>query len=131
MFRLALLALGFLKRLQVRRKRLQIQPRRRYHQPKASRDIAAFLSHPQRGADPASIPKTSLRTAGNLPILSTMSSDGPTPDCVPANAREFRTTHWSVVLAAGKRESPQAAAALEELCRTYWFPLYAFVRAKV
>jgi RNA polymerase sigma-70 factor (ECF subfamily) len=46
-------------------------------------------------------------------------------------AREFRTTHWSVVLAAGQRAaSPQAAAALEQLCRAYWYPLYAYVRRK-
>ncbi len=44
-------------------------------------------------------------------------------------AREpFQTTHWSVVLAAGKDASAAAAQACEELCRNYWFPLYAFVR---
>ena len=40
----------------------------------------------------------------------------------------FATTHWSVVRAAGERGSPAASAALEYLCRTYWFPLYAYVR---
>jgi len=40
----------------------------------------------------------------------------------------FPTTHWSVVIAAGKGHSAQAADALEQLCRTYWYPLYAFVR---
>src|SRR5882724_5775512 len=40
----------------------------------------------------------------------------------------FTTTHWSVVLAASQAASPAAATALEELCRTYWYPLYAFVR---
>ena len=40
----------------------------------------------------------------------------------------FTTTHWSVVLAAGQPESPEAARALETLCRTYWYPLYAYVR---
>ena len=40
----------------------------------------------------------------------------------------FVTTHWSVVLQAGDRRSPDAAAALEKLCRAYWPPLYAFVR---
>ena len=48
----------------------------------------------------------------------------------PASAREFTTTHWSAVLAAGEGVSPQAARALEELCRIYWYPLYAFVRRK-
>jgi DNA-directed RNA polymerase specialized sigma24 family protein len=44
--------------------------------------------------------------------------------------REFTTTHWSVVLAAAQTDSPQAAEALENLCRTYWYPLYAFVRRR-
>ena len=39
----------------------------------------------------------------------------------------FTTTHWSVVLEA-RGESPAAEAALEKLCRSYWWPLYGFVR---
>jgi RNA polymerase sigma-70 factor (ECF subfamily) len=39
----------------------------------------------------------------------------------------FATTHWSVVLAA-QGESSGAQAALETLCRSYWMPLYAFIR---
>jgi RNA polymerase sigma factor (sigma-70 family) len=42
-------------------------------------------------------------------------------------AAAFTTTHWSVVLAA-QSESAEAKAALEKLCRTYWWPLYGFVR---
>jgi RNA polymerase sigma-70 factor (ECF subfamily) len=42
--------------------------------------------------------------------------------------RRFDTTHWSVVTLAGQSESPQSAAALEKLCRSYWPPLYAFIR---
>ena len=42
----------------------------------------------------------------------------------------FATTHWSVVLAAGRDASTQADAALEKLCRAYWFPLYAFIRRR-
>jgi len=42
----------------------------------------------------------------------------------------FATTHWTVVLAAGKGHSPQSDHALEELCRMYWFPLYAYVRRR-
>ncbi|MCI0542104.1 MAG: sigma-70 family RNA polymerase sigma factor [Verrucomicrobiales bacterium] len=42
----------------------------------------------------------------------------------------FATTHWSVVLAAGNPESPHATQALEKLCRTYWYPLYAYVRRR-
>lgn len=51
-------------------------------------------------------------------------------DQSPTLAREFTTTHWSVVLAAREPDAPKAAAALAELCRTYWYPLYAFVRRK-
>lgn len=43
------------------------------------------------------------------------------------NAAAFRTTHWSVVLAA-QGSSPAAEEALEKLCRTYWRPIYGFVR---
>ncbi len=42
----------------------------------------------------------------------------------------FATTHWSVVLAAGHDSTPGAAVALESLCRTYWYPLYAYVRRR-
>ena len=40
----------------------------------------------------------------------------------------FATTHWNVVLAAGLTDTPQASEALDKLCRTYWYPLYAYVR---
>ncbi|HUC85247.1 MAG TPA: sigma-70 family RNA polymerase sigma factor [Candidatus Acidoferrales bacterium] len=42
----------------------------------------------------------------------------------------FVTTQWTMVLAAGQERTPQAARALEELCRTYWFPLYAYIRRR-
>src|SRR5512139_2667907 len=48
----------------------------------------------------------------------------------PVPRGEFTATHWSVVLAAGQHDSPQAAAALEKLCRTYWYPLYVYVRRR-
>ena len=40
----------------------------------------------------------------------------------------FPNTRWSVVLAATQRPSPESAAALEAICRAYWYPLYAYVR---
>src|SRR5262249_16884635 len=43
-------------------------------------------------------------------------------------AEWFVTTHWSVVLQAGKREGAHADAAMAKLCQTYWYPLYVFVR---
>jgi RNA polymerase sigma factor (sigma-70 family) len=42
----------------------------------------------------------------------------------------FLTTHWSVVLLAGGESSPQATEALEQLCRSYWYPLYVYVRRR-
>lgn len=42
----------------------------------------------------------------------------------------FQTTHWSVVLAAGDGAGAAAGSALEVLCKTYWFPLYAYVRRR-
>ena len=50
---------------------------------------------------------------------------------IPApGPREFPTTHWSLVVAAKPDEVSRSRArkALEELCRAYWYPLYAFVR---
>lgn len=54
----------------------------------------------------------------------------------PAPAKDKRVgafgwpthTHWSVVLTAAEASSPDARSALEELCRTYWYPVYAYVR---
>jgi RNA polymerase sigma-70 factor (ECF subfamily) len=42
----------------------------------------------------------------------------------------FLTTHWSVVLAAARGASPTATEALEKLCLTYWYPLYAYLRRR-
>jgi len=42
----------------------------------------------------------------------------------------FHTTRWSLVAAAAKAPSPEVRAALEELCKTYWYAVYAFVRRK-
>src|SRR2546428_861862 len=46
---------------------------------------------------------------------------------VDAGGVAFVTTHWSVVLTA-QGHSAAADEALEKLCRTYWWPLYGFVR---
>jgi RNA polymerase sigma-70 factor (ECF subfamily) len=54
--------------------------------------------------------------------------DSPPPGV--ATAREFMTTHWSLVMAARLAPTAMSQQALEQLCRTYWFPVYAFVRRK-
>ena len=43
-------------------------------------------------------------------------------------AAQFRTTRWSVILNAAHEDELHRERALEELCRTYWYPVYAFVR---
>jgi RNA polymerase sigma-70 factor (ECF subfamily) len=48
-----------------------------------------------------------------------------------AEPESLPTTHWSLVLAAGRRSSPQARQALETLCRAYWQPLYAYLRRRL
>ena len=46
----------------------------------------------------------------------------------PVPVGQFTTTQWSVVLLANQGGSTEAQRALEELCRSYWYPLYAFLR---
>jgi RNA polymerase sigma-70 factor (ECF subfamily) len=48
--------------------------------------------------------------------------------CSSNSPQWFATTHWSLVLAAGHESASGAQEALEKLCGSYWFPLYAFVR---
>jgi len=55
-----------------------------------------------------------------------MTSSGAETPRPPAGC--FVTTHWSVVLTAGRIDTTRARAALEQLCRNYWHPLYAYVR---
>jgi len=40
----------------------------------------------------------------------------------------FATTRWTVVLNAGDARASQHDAALAQLCSTYWYRLYAFIR---
>ena len=52
------------------------------------------------------------------------------PDDLP-HSMQFSTTHWSLVLAAGRRGTLESDSALERLCKSYWPPLYAYVRRRV
>ncbi|MEO7411808.1 MAG: sigma-70 family RNA polymerase sigma factor [Opitutaceae bacterium] len=56
-----------------------------------------------------------------------MSADDPSIPAA-ANGSAFPSTQWTMIVRAGDAASPAAHAALESLCRQYWFPLYAFVR---
>ncbi|KAF0175240.1 MAG: DNA-directed RNA polymerase subunit sigma24 [Limisphaerales bacterium] len=52
------------------------------------------------------------------------------PDSSAPRGDVFVTTRWTVVLAAGRKSSPHSDRALGELCQTYWYPLYAYVRRR-
>jgi DNA-directed RNA polymerase specialized sigma24 family protein len=75
----------------------------------------------------AFFPLAPLEDSRHIHIMSTGrgSSEGD-----HAHGAQFTTTHWSVILEAGQYDSPKASEALEQLCRTYWYPLYAYVRRK-
>jgi RNA polymerase sigma-70 factor (ECF subfamily) len=59
-----------------------------------------------------------------------MASDETPGSTPPPRQPVFATTHWSVVLAASRTDTSRAQAALEHLCRTYWYPIYAHVRRR-
>jgi RNA polymerase sigma factor (sigma-70 family) len=62
-----------------------------------------------------------------VPAVDSGASRSPVGQSTQNGAVAFATTHWSVVLTA-QRESTEADAALETLCRGYWRPIYSFVR---
>ncbi len=63
----------------------------------------------------------------NVPVDEDQASGIGSAPSTQNGAAAFTTTHWSVVLAA-QGPSPAAEEALEKLCRTYWRPIYGFVR---
>lgn len=52
------------------------------------------------------------------------------PNPVTGYGAQFAPTSWTDVLAAQRGGSAEASAALEKLCCTYWYPLYAYLRRK-
>lgn len=76
-----------------------------------------------------------LATAGRLWAMSATHPSADRSATLPSSddARRyatFVTTHWSVVLAAGRSDTTRAQAALARLCQAYWYPLYAYVRRR-
>ena len=43
-------------------------------------------------------------------------------------ANRFLTTRWSVVLVSAQSQAPGSREAFGDLCKLYWYPLYAFIR---
>ena len=58
------------------------------------------------------------------------SPETPSTEIEPPQRPAFVTTHWSVVLTAGRSDTTRARDALARLCQTYWFPLYTYVRRR-
>ena len=84
--------------------------------------LVGFQRNPQH-------PTKDVQKERRLCQTAAMTGSGDNGACAtPAPSGAFVTTHWSVVLAAADEERPEAAQALETLCRTYWYPLYAYVR---
>lgn len=50
------------------------------------------------------------------------------PECPRPAKAWFTTTRWSVVLAAREGEPSNVSEAMETLCSSYWYPLYAYLR---
>ena len=63
-----------------------------------------------------------------------MSDPEPQPETIPPEERPrtgaFATTRWTVVFAAGRGTDAGSRLAMEELCETYWYPIYAYVRRR-
>jgi RNA polymerase sigma-70 factor (ECF subfamily) len=61
---------------------------------------------------------------------STKSSRSRASTEAAGHAGAFVTTRWSVVLTAGRSDTTRAQSALTTLCRSYWYPLYTYVRRR-
>ncbi len=72
------------------------------------------------------------RTAGpfNLERVSSSTTAKPSSSVSAGRSPVFVTTHWSIVLTAGSKDTGRAHDALAKLCQTYWYPLYAYVRQR-
>lgn len=73
------------------------------------------------------------RENGHFEIVSTTGTSetlhpGSEPDGRVNPQPAFVTTHWSVVMSAGRNDTTRARDALARLCQTYWHPLYAYAR---
>ena len=83
------------------------------------------------GAGGVHLPRSIGRTSHNADIA--MSADGHAARGAQErfeNRRSFATTDWTLVVQAAEAGTPEGEAALEDLCRTYWPPLYNFARCQ-
>ena len=78
------------------------------------------------------IPPVGGKTKGSTPEAGKIWATVISPEHVPRpqGSMKFPTTEWTKVLKAVRNDSTEAMQALERLCQTYWYPLYAFVRRR-
>jgi len=100
--------------------------------PNGEPSTSPFPGRPAAGRETIPAPRARTEQAKSVVEISNAVEVASPPDERPAQGptAQFKPTHWSVVLTAAQGESPQAAEALERLCRTYWYPLYAYIRRK-
>jgi DNA-directed RNA polymerase specialized sigma24 family protein len=68
--------------------------------------------------------------ASKAPSSNLLSRLRATPGTLQQGGASFATTHWSVVAQSALTDAPEAENALAELCRTYWPPIYSFIRRR-
>lgn len=74
--------------------------------------------------------ENSFPQTGKFPTVRHGMSGESTSQSIGDTAAAFPATHWSLILNAGDTGGPSSGSALEELCRAYWQPLYAYLRRK-
>jgi RNA polymerase sigma factor (sigma-70 family) len=95
------------------------------------RGRAADVTTSTAGPTPASLALLSGRSVVLRLVKAAMTSHDETPAVVrPPGGAVFATTAWSQVLKAGSVERPEGRVALAELCRAYWYPLFAYHRRR-
>ncbi len=52
------------------------------------------------------------------------------PPATEGGDSQFHTTHWSLIVQAAGQEGESSQAALADLCKAYWYPVYAFIRRR-
>src|SRR5262247_138264 len=88
------------------------------------------MTHASLAVDTGALRQKPHSSFASNPGQTAAMTDGSLEPGTTPQVRVFATTHWSVVLAAGEADTPQSSAALEKLCRTYWYPLYAHIRRR-
>lgn len=101
--------------------------RARYHGDKGNRSICLGLFQPASDVSSRRVCACKGSRAG---YGSAMSKPGEAEFPTPSGEACFATTHWSVVLAAGQKDTLESVAALETLCRAYWGPVHAYLQRR-